>query len=708
MKAIKSKNFKNPIVLTKILDNGSLLVVDSATTIRYLNKDSLELLDGFKANINHKGYKNSVVSFSGDGNTFATLSSDAKESRLYNAKTKKAIAKVNRHQGEVSCVAIDTAGTYMFSCGDDGKTFAMDIASGKLAFTLPVHVDTVNDIVFSSNGNWVATCSYDRKISVFNLSMMRPSEKLKAHAKPIMKMVFIGQNRLCSVDKDSTAIIWNIYNGKVLARLKGIHDDVTQIITAEDDKFLYIGTVLGYVIIYDLTTYEQLSPKYIKLSSSITSLVFDEESRHLIVSCENGDMLFYDVYEGHDKIKALLKEKKYDFIDKYVLLNPLLAYTKAYALLSHIWENTLKKAKQALQKNDQKTAISLFSLFKNIPSKNKIMQDVVQEYAEYDKFVNFAKQGKLALAYGLVNKHPTYKESPMYKSLQERWKKDFALAQKYALNPKEIEKAREILAPYRGISDKTKLMQELFTQGEVYRRFRVAFGQKDFKNVFVLIKLHPLLKDFTEYITIMNYADTLYIKSQKLINSGDTHSAIKMLRILIDFPDFYIEAKELTADIEARQKFFKAVKDEDLILAYNILDLSDDLQLSDDGKELQKKWNDDLSIANSFAIEGDVSGIQNALKFYMNIESKYMALGTIFGWCYMIQLENAVKKKLDQTIIEDGIKNYILNFGLQDQILSFFEIYIKRYPDSKLSLELLTHGSLKMWRPSMIVNSILD
>ena len=679
MKSIRKKNFKKAIILIKILDDNTLLVVDSLTTVRILDKENFELISGFKANIKHLRYKTNVLSFSSDGNYFASLSSDCKESLLYNVKTKKNIARVNRHQGEASCVGIDPLNNYMFSCGDDGKTFALDIKSAKLAFTLPVHVDTVNDIVFSKNAQWVATASYDRKIQVFNLAMMTPKQTLKAHSAPIVKLHFLSKHRLFSIDKRSSGIIWDIYSGKIIHRLQGIHDTVTQVTTDSENKFLFLGTVLGYILVYELETYKLLDKRYVKLSSTITSLIFDDSCDELIVGLESGEVLFYNIYYGKEILKELLQKRELEKIQKYIDDNPLLEYTKIYHLVSNLWERTLEKAKIALQKNDRQAAINLFKPFKNIPSKNTIMQKVMLEYTDFDKFVSLAQQGKIPLAYGLANLHPMYKESSVYKSLEAKWKQSFVLAQKYSMDPKGMDKAREILAPYRGLSDKTKLIQELFTQGKVYKRFRTSIGQKDFKLAFELIKQHPFLKEFPEYTTIMNYGDTLYIKSQELIKAGETHSAIKMLRILSDFSDFAVEVKELMQEIEKKQNFYKSLKDKDLIEAYNILDSSEELLLTDDGKRLQEQWNAALSVANGFAVEGNINGIKQTLKLYMKVRSKYMALGTLFGLCYMVQLENAIKQKKDRVLIENGIKNYLLSFG-----------------------------SLKMWRPSMIVNSILD
>jgi len=161
-------------------------------------------------------------------------------------------------------------------------------------------------------------------------------------------------------------------------------------------------------------------------------------------------------------------------------------------------------------------------------------------------------------------------------------------------------------------------------------------------------------------------------------------------------------------EIENKQKFFKAVEEGDFVSAYNILSTDDELQDSEDGKRLQEEWNEDLVKANEYALTGDVKTLNKVLEKYMKISSKNNALANIYGWCYIAQLEEAVEQKKSQALIENGIKNYILYFGLQEQIVSFFHIFKEQYPKSKLNLDLQTKGSINMWRASMIVKSILD
>lgn len=707
MKEIKQVNFKYPIVLLKILDDSKLVVVDCKTTVRVLNKEDLKIVSGFKAGIKHERFKQNVVTFSNDGSKFAFLSSDCREARLFNAQTKKAIAKMTRHQGEVSCVEIDSKDRYMFSGGEDGKTFVIDLKTGKLAFTLPHHADTINEIAFSANGNWCVTVSYDRKVGVFNIATMTPKHKLKLHAAPVMKASFIDASRFISIDKNSTAIVWNTYSGKVLARLQGIHDDIREIVVSKNGLFLFLGTELGYVILYELENYTQLARSYIKLSSPISSLIFDDEKSHLIIGTEDGDVIFYDIFEGKKNLKALLKQTKYDEVYKETDKNPLLKYTDEFKFIYNMWEKTLEKATYFLERGEKKKALSLFENFKNIPAKKTLINRLLQEYKDFDKFLDLAKQGKLSLAYGMARTTPIYKDTAIYKSLEKQWQKTFLIAQKTVLQSAGIEKAREILSPYRGISEKTDHIQELLKEAKVYVTFKKVISNKNFRMAFKLIEQYSFLREFPEYTAMINYGDKLYIEAQKSMKDENTGSALKMLKVLSAFTEFEEEANELRDNIENRLKFNNAIRIQDMPLAYSLLDNSEDLQETDDGIKLQKVWNDILEKANTYAAVGDIDSIEEIIIPYLKVSSKYLAIASVVAWCYITQLEKAVKDKTDLSIIEDGIKKYILIFGLRDEIESFYYICQKFYKDLEINLEALPKGSIKMWKPSMIEKSIL-
>jgi hypothetical protein len=248
----------------------------------------------------------------------------------------------------------------------------------------------------------------------------------------------------------------------------------------------------------------------------------------------------------------------------------------------------------------------------------------------------------------------------------------------------------------------------MFTQSKAYERFKLALGKKDFRIAFELIKMHPFIKEFPEYAKIMTYAETLHKKSKELIQKGETNSALVMLNTLSNFKDYADEVEESMKTIKEKQKFTQAIVKENLVLAYALLDESDDLLKTTEGKELNNEWNYSLAKANSFAVKGEIDGIKENLEKYMKINSKFMSIASVFAWAYMIQLENAIRAKKEMIVIEDGIRKYVSIFGYQDQIDSFVSIFKKYYKETRMNLEFEPKGSIRMWNPTKIVNSILD
>ncbi|WP_373071086.1 hypothetical protein [Sulfurimonas sp.] len=706
MKAVKSKKFSEPIIFYVKQKNSTILIADKTTAVRFLDQQNLETLGGFKANINHKWYKNQVISFSNSGDYFAVVSEDVRSSKLYDASTKKVKQKINRHHGEVSCVAVDPRGNYFFSAGEDGRCFVVDTKSARLVFTLPHHADTINDIKFFNNSYLVATASYDKKIHIFNYGTITPIATLKAHTAAVMKVEFLTQNILCSVDKNSSVIIWDINAQKVIKRLDGIHDEIVEI--TSNEHFLFLGTQLGFVIVYDLSSYEQVSRKFIKVDSRITCLEYDAEQGLLIVADDLGELLYYDVYTGLDKLQKHIMLAEYDKAYKLIKKNPLLEYTDSYKKIEELWNKIYDKALKFLQGSKKEKALNLFGSFTEIPSKNSKIKKLFNEFDEFDKFLALVKSGKISLAYSLVNQHPLYKESDIYKALELKWQKLFLHAQKMALESKPKEQIRELLSEFRGVSEKTAHIQEMLIKSDIYTRFKNSIIKKDFKMVFELVRVNPFLKEFLEYSKVITFGDTLYINLHKYIEDNEIHKAVKLLDILVDFPDFKDEVKSIKLDIESRDKLYQAIEKSNFDDIYNIIDNSETLINTPEGRKYNKLWSDDFEVAKEYALNGDPIGIYGILEKYKSISSKYVSIANIYALAYVTQIEKAIKTNKDKTVLEKAFKTYILHFGTDDYILSTYELFCKKYDSKLMDMDSLRKGSKKQWRSSMRVENILE
>ena len=709
MKPKAATNYNVPIILIKKMIDGNIVVVDRNSTIRFVEADSLKTIDGFKAKIVHQRYKNRVIDLSTNKKYFGSLTADAKETRLYNLVTKKAIAKIGRHQGEVSCLGIDPKNRYLFSCGDDGKTFALDMENGKLALTLPPHPDTINDIAFNKTGQWVATCSYDKKISIYNIDMMQPiGEKLRGHSKGVMKIAFISKNRLISVDRDAAIIVWDLFDQTIIKRLGHLHDDVTAIAAEPEGRFLFFGTKLGYVVLYDIENYTLIERKYLKFTTAVTSLYFDEVGDFLYVGSEGGDFYKYYIYEGIEIVKYLIQKKEFKNVEEHLDDNPILRYTEIYNILETIWEKTLKKARKLFEKDKQDEAHKLLEPYRQIPSKNAIINKITAQYKDFKRFYEHVVNGKYALAYSLAEQNPIYKESYLYEQLEEKWRKTFKEAQKLSLDPRTQDQAKKLLMPFRGISEKAKAIQEMFIESDVYNRFKVALGQKDFKQVYVYLKKHPFLKHFPEYKAMMEYAQSLYNKAMEHLQKNELVSALKYMRLVSEFEEYSEKVKVLIEDIDTRYHFLEAIKENDLSKAYRYLAMNEELAVTEDGLALEQKWDEAALQANRYAAKGDILGVKDALKEFLEIKQKYAAIATIAAYAYRIQIENAMRAKQPMQTIEKGFKNYIDMFGKDEQIENLFAVFQQYYKDSKLNIDLLHEGSIDMWHPSMITPSIFE
>jgi len=705
MEIVKSLNIKAPILEVKLLKDGTLAIIDSHTTVRILSMEEYKIVGGFKSNILHERTSGFVADIGFIGDYSISLIPKTNKAALFSVEKRELLYQIGRHQGEIESVAIDPNSRYCVTCGQDGKVFVWVIKTARLAFTMPPHADFVTAVAFSDNGQWIATGSFDPSINLLNLATMNKPLRLRSHNCVIVNMIFLPNARLLSADKEGNLIIWDIKTGKVLKRPAKMNDDINTMCISADKRFVFVGTKLGYIGLYDMQTMELVRQRYIKENEEVSSLAFVESGARLAVGTVQGSVRFYSLFGEQEVYMEMLRRREYKEFYAILEENPILQYSKLYELAEKIWEDLLVRVKLYLEKGEKEKAKELLDLFSGIPKKSAFILQMIRDYEKYSQFQNYIKEGRFPLAYSMVKQYTTFKDSEPYRKMEVRWRKLFAKAQEVIVEPNGEEKARTLLSMYRGISEKTVLIQQLFSEKRLYEYFKKVIAARDFVKFFDLTRNHPFLKEFSDYDAVIAYSDKLHLQALKLYQSGDTSNVKKICEILIHFPDYSNEAYEILDTMKVKHLFLDAINAQNFLNAFSYLASYPLLYETPEAQELENKWNDVLDSALRYAAKGSVEELRKYFEYYFPITSKYSAIGSVFAQCYGVQLEQKIRSNAPAIDIEQGIRNYIAMFGNDDYILYFCTLYSKKY-ETQMEISELKEGSLESWSPLMIVNDI--
>jgi hypothetical protein len=705
MEVLKLFNIKQPILMLKPLTNNQIGIIDSQNALRIIDLNTYDVVDGFKSSITHERFIGSHVDMTSNGEFSISIIPGSNKAAIFSVPKKEMLYKIGRHQGEIESVGIHPSGRYFVTCGQDGKSFAWVLKTSRLAFTMPSHTDFVSTVAFSDNGQWIATGSYDRTINLLNIATMKHPIKLRGHNTAIVKIIFLPEAKILSVEKDGSLIVWAMNNGKIIKRLTKMSDEVTTMTISSDKRFVFVATKLGSVGLYDLQTLELIKQRYIKGSESITSLAFLNDPFRLAIGTLDGNVRIYSLFGKEEDYMHMLRDRRYKEFYDILEENPMLLYSKPYEAVERIWSDILGKARLLLEKNDRVKAKELLNMFAGIPKKNALINQIMSAYEKYTQFQSYAQEGRFPLAYSMAKQYPAFQESELYRKMEMRWKKLFSKVQELILTPNGDEQASQLLAPYRGISEKTMLIQQLFDQRRMYEYMKKLIAQRDFVKFFELIKMHPFLKEFAEYTAIMEYADKVYVQAHKGYNEGDYSVARKASEILISFPDYAAEAQELLNTIRVKYLFYDAIASNNLANAFSYLSSYPLLYETPEAQVLERQWNGVVDQAQRYAAKGMARETFDVFEPYRNIRDKYAAMAPVVAQVYCVQMEQKLRNKAPQEEIERGIRQYVEIFGIDEGIETVYEYFKNRY-STRLDLVKLRQGSFDTWIPSIRITDI--
>ena len=674
MQPLKIFNIKRAISKVKYTSEAQLTVIDEDNTVRIFDLHNLKLDGGFKIKLPKNRVFSNDVDVSRDGEYIILTVPKTNKATLWQTATRKLSANLGWHKGEIESVAFDEQNKYVATGGTDGRAYIWNIKTGKMVGALAPHADYVTAIGFSKNGYWCATGSYDKTISITNISSMKFAYKIRAHSTMVTKIKFLNHFKMVSGDKEGNLIVSDYAKGKVIKRVPKLPDIALDFTFNADEKYMFATTKNKNIFLYDMEKYELITDNFINVTSTITSIDFVSEMMYLVIGTVDGILYIYDILADEKQVEKYIQDKQYAEAYNLIDKNPLLKDSVFYSKLEKIWENTLVKAQTLLEKGQKNAASQILKPFMPILSKRMFIQSLLQDFVEFEKFKMLITKKKYPFAYSLANKYPSFKDTKYYKHMENEWKKAFNMAKQLIFENNKEYYVKKILMPFRGVSEKTALIQSLFNEKEIYQVLKQELAKKDFKGFFDLINRFPFLVELDEYKEALEFGKKLLEVTNNYIKNGNYAKVLQYANVLQDFPMYKEKAKEFLHKANILVNFMSYIANKQYDKVYEYVKKEPFLEEIEDFKNLEDEWQKRVSIAEEYSSKGDVAHIIETLKNYMSIKEKLSKIGELIKSAYLYQIIERLKtKNIDDETIQKAFNKYIQIFGIDPEIGDIIE-----------------------------------
>jgi len=678
LQPIKIITIKRAISNIKYIGNGKICVIDEENSVRIYDVTTFKLIDGFRVRYPKNNPFENSVDVSSKGKYIAISIRGKRKISIWSLKEKKLLFTLGWHKGDVLSVEFDKEEKYLISGGEDGRSYIWSMTTGRMILTLPPHADYIMSCSFSKNSLWAATGSYDRFITITNISSMELSFRKKSHKGAVVLLKFINNQRLISGDKVGELIVWNYAKGKVLHRLTSMNDRIVDICFNSNESFMFaICHNNKNVSIYNMQNYELISDEFIKLFDQPSSIEYVAEINSLVIGTISGSIYFYDLLDDENKLKEFISSN--DLASAYELIkkNPFLEQTSTYKLLEEKWHKSLLLAQKKFEGGETEVAKQILNPYLKVPSKRAMVQSVLNDFSEFEKFKQAVLNKKFAVAYSLANKYPYLKSTIYYKKMEDEWKKIFNKTKKLILIKGKEDEVQELLKPFRGVASKTPFIQSLFNERQLYTLLSQKLAKKEFQDFFAIVNRHPFLIDTEEYKKAIDYSENLLKEAKMFLKKGQFSRVIRILDILEEFPKMREKIEELRDQVNTLLMFQRILPTNDLNKIEKLVKEYPFLEEVEDYKNIENIWQEKFQKAEVYSANGDVENILNELKEYLHVKDKRIKIGQLIKSAYLYQLLSLLAKHLKQKnlsgLIKKGIKNYIKLFGFDIEVGDIIE-----------------------------------
>ena len=320
---------------------------DGNTLVSASSDNTLILWDVATGNVLTELNGSDDIAFSPDGNTLASASSA--EIKFWDVATGNVLATLSGHGSSVSSVTFSPDGNTFASASFQEIKF-WDMAMGNVLATLNGHESGVLSVAFSPNGNTLASSGCGEQ--GFKNRCMRGEIKLwdvvtgnelatfNVHNSRVNNVAFspdgniLASTRISdlSSDSDNTVKLWDVVTGNELTTLNGHESGVLSVAFSPDGNTLASASQDKTVKLWDISSSKTLST-LIGHGSWVSSVTFSPDGNTLASASRDNTVKLWDVATGN--VLATLNGHHDSVIS--VTFSP-----DGNALASASWDNTVK------------------------------------------------------------------------------------------------------------------------------------------------------------------------------------------------------------------------------------------------------------------------------------------------------------------------------------------------------------------------------
>ena len=202
-----------------------MVTADHAGYIKYWqsNMNNVKMFPGHKEPLR-------AVSFAPTDSKFATCSDDGTV-RIWDFVTCVEEKVMRGHGADVKAVDWHPSKALVVSGSKDSQQpiKIWDPKTGNSLFTIHSHKNTVMDVKWNNNGNWLLTCSRDHLIKIFDIrNLGNEMQTFRGHKKEATVLAWhpVHETLFASGGSDGSILFWNVGTDKQVGGMQEAHESV--------------------------------------------------------------------------------------------------------------------------------------------------------------------------------------------------------------------------------------------------------------------------------------------------------------------------------------------------------------------------------------------------------------------------------------------------------------------------------------------------